>query len=219
MHNVSALVAPVADDALAAELHLDDLLELMVAVGPLFKLSNLLKTRRGRHELEDAVDRQSAAQLGLEGRRLEAWHDHQTLAGEVNWGVDIEETRRPTNLLQIGLSEGLVDYQVEHRLLDVVIFVRELVVEVDGFSGLHGDLDMDVVTSEIDFPVDRFADLVESEHRLASGDEGANRSLDLLPFHAEDLKHFVSLPELIWTHFKAVLVDHQVVGQAQLVQI
>ena len=55
-YTVGPLVAPVGDDRLSREFHADELLPLMVAVGVSAHLSDPLKTRRRRHELEDIVN-------------------------------------------------------------------------------------------------------------------------------------------------------------------
>ena len=55
---------------------------------------------------------------------------------------------------------------------------------------------------------------VSRQDRLACGDEGTDRFLDGGPLGAEDLKHFVSLPELVWGDVKSVLVHDEVLGQA-----
>ena len=43
VHDIGALIAPIANDTLTAELHLDHLLVLMITVRPFLKLSNFLK--------------------------------------------------------------------------------------------------------------------------------------------------------------------------------
>ena len=43
VHDIGTLIAPVSNDTLTAELHLDHLLVLMITVRPFLKLSNFLK--------------------------------------------------------------------------------------------------------------------------------------------------------------------------------
>ena len=43
VHDIGTLIAPVSNDTLTDELHLDHLLVLMITVRPFLKLSNFLK--------------------------------------------------------------------------------------------------------------------------------------------------------------------------------
>lgn len=67
MNNVGALVAPVADHTLAAELSTNHLLVVAVAVRSILQLSDLLEAGRGAHELEDRVNSKGATKLSLKG--------------------------------------------------------------------------------------------------------------------------------------------------------
>ena len=175
MHDVCSFGAPVSDDTLAAELSPYHLLEVIFVRGSVLELANLRQAGDCREELEDAVDRQSAAHLGLESRRFETRHDHQALSFKVDRRGDIEETRRSSDLLQIGLPESLIDDQVQDHLLDIIVLVDKRIVQVDLLASLSRDLDMDVVASEINLPIDAFGDLVEREDIPACWDEGTNR--------------------------------------------
>ena len=73
---------------------------------------------------------------------------------EVNGRRSVKEARRPTDLLQICLPEGLVYDQVEHGLLYVIVLIDKLVVQVDGLTCLGRDFDLHIFTSEIDLPID-----------------------------------------------------------------
>lgn len=219
MDDVGPLVAPIANHAFPAELSQHHLLIAALTARPVLQLTDLLQTRSGAHELEDGVDGQSAAKLGLEGRGFEARHDHEVGARQVNLLREIKEARRPADLLQTCLSEGLVDDQVEDHLLHVVIFVGKFIIEKETLSSLLGDLDRDFVAPEVDSEFDRLSQLLQNQNSLARWDEWPDRRLDLLPFGSEDAQHFVCLPKLIWGHLKRVLKDCQRAFEAQLVQV
>ena len=93
VHDVGALGSPVPDDALAIKLELDQLLELEIVSGTISDLVDFLQTRSRRHELEDAVDRQSASKLCLESTRLEPRHNQELLSLKINRGLSVEESR------------------------------------------------------------------------------------------------------------------------------
>ena len=154
VNDVGTLAAPVSDHTLASELQFDHLMELALAVRPLLKFADFLKARGCRHELEDTIDSQCATKLCLEGTCLKSRHDHETLLVQVDDRRCVKEPRGSTDLLKIGLSEGLIDYQVEDCLLDVVVFVDKLVIQVDWLACLSSNLDLDVIASEVDVPFD-----------------------------------------------------------------
>ncbi len=62
---VSALVAPVCDDAFTAKFELHPLLPHALARGFVFNLQNSIETTLGRHELEDRIHHQGAPHLAL----------------------------------------------------------------------------------------------------------------------------------------------------------
>ncbi len=72
--NVLALVAPVSNDALFAELHFASLNPLMLSLLRIliFQFNYSIKTAIRRHELKNRVDHQCAPKLTLESRGLKA---------------------------------------------------------------------------------------------------------------------------------------------------
>ena len=131
----------------------------------------------------------------------------------------IKEPWRPADLLQFGLSEGLINDQVQDSLLHVVVLVDKLIIQVDRLTCRDVNLDLHIITPEVDVPDERLWNLVEGEDVPASRDEWPNRRFDLLPFGAKDANLLVGLPELLWRDIQAVLEDHQVRCQGELVQI
>ena len=129
----------------------------------------------------------------------------------------IEEPRRPTNLLKIGLSECLINDQVQDSLLHVIVLVDKLIIQVDRLTYRDVNLDLHIITPEVDVPDERLWNLVEGEDVPASWDEWPDRRFDLLPFCAKDANLLVGLPELLWCDVQAVLEDHEVRCQGELV--
>ena len=69
---ISALVAPISDDAGVDDLELYQFFELAVVSGVTFQVINLVKTSNGRHEAEEGVDSHSHTRLTHEDGGLVA---------------------------------------------------------------------------------------------------------------------------------------------------
>lgn len=170
VHSVGTLVAPVSDDGLAAELESDGLLPLVVALVVLTHLHDALQARLRRHELENVVHCQSDSKLRLKGRCLETRPHSQPDPIQVNRIVHIEEARRPSKLLQIGLAESLLQDDVDEVLADIVILVVEGVSQLDLSTSLNIDLDLGFLTTESCLEDQSLLKLSQRIDRLATRD-------------------------------------------------
>lgn len=58
-------------------------------------------------------------------------------------GLTIEEARRPTQLLKVSLTEGLLDDDVQEVLVHLVLLVLKLAVQVDQRLALNQNFDFE----------------------------------------------------------------------------
>ena len=114
--DVGSLGSPISNHRFIAELETDNLLELRLTVRSLLDLENPVKTSLGGHELENVVNGKSNSKLTLEGRSFETFPDPQAIIWKLNSMVHIKEAGRATKLLQLCLSEGLLDDNIEEVL-------------------------------------------------------------------------------------------------------
>ena len=61
--------------------------------------------------------------------------------------MDVEKARRSSELLQIGLSEGLLEDDVNKILANIVILVLERSCQVNLAPGIFINLDLGLLTS------------------------------------------------------------------------
>lgn len=127
VNHITSLVTPVSDNGPSGEVlvnlflrerQTDILMNLL-----LDHIRNLVKHGLSRHELVDVVDNQSAPRLVVEGRGSEAGPVLQLHTWHVFSFRDVKESRTLSNLLQLGVSESLLDDDVE-QVVDNVVFLH-----------------------------------------------------------------------------------------------
>ena len=168
--NVSSLVTPVRDDGFLRELSSAHLLPAVLIVSLVLELEHSREAAGGRHELEDVVDGQGDAVLGVEGGCLEAGPDLEALPGEIDRVHDVEEPWRATDLLQAGVSESLLDDDVDQVLGDRVVLVDEVGRQIHSGDLVLINLD-DAGGAAVNCrPLKSLVDLVNSIDGLAGDD-------------------------------------------------
>lgn len=110
----------------------------MLVLGVALQLINLHETRGSRHELEDAVHAKHSSKVALDSSSLEPTPDLNSSLLEFDRVGGIEESRSLSDLLKVGLSERLLNDDVEEGVHHGLAFsVVGVVSEVDSdFSGL-----------------------------------------------------------------------------------
>lgn len=128
---VLTLIAPISDDAFVCELKTTTLLPPVSVVLRihLLQLKHALKTACCRHKLEDGVDYKRAAELALKCRGFETGENPDFTALKLDHRLGIEKPWDFPDLLQISLSESLLNDDVDHRLADSVLRIFKLVVK------------------------------------------------------------------------------------------
>ena len=76
----------------------------------------------------------------------------------------------------------MIDDQVENSLFDIVILVLKFIIEIYFFLRLDWYLYIRVLTSDVDVPINRLANLGKSQNSLTCWDKRSDSSRDLLPF-------------------------------------
>lgn len=113
----------------------------MISLVIVVHLTDALQTRRGRHELEDIVHGKSATHLCLAGGCLEARPHLETNMRNISDILNVEEARRSSKLLQIGLSESLFEDDIDEVLAHVIVLILKVVSQMDVAASLNVNLD------------------------------------------------------------------------------
>ena len=121
---------------------------LVLATIVVLHLPDALEAGLGRHELEDVVHGESNTNLSLTGRCLETRPHLEANSRKVGDVLDVEEAWRSPQLLQIGLSEGLLEDHIDEILTDIVVLVLKVVSQVNVAPRFRVDLDCTLDTSE-----------------------------------------------------------------------
>lgn len=155
----------------------------------------------------------------MEGGGLEARPHAQTNSVEVDGLVDVEEARRAAELLEVGLTEGLLQDDIDQVLADVVVLIVEVVRQVDLHTRVLVNHDLCLLSSKRSLEHQGVLQLRESVDRLATDDIGTKSLLEggLLSF--DDVVDTVRLPVFIWLDLQHVLVDASVLAQSQPVLV
>ena len=214
--DVSSLVTPVRNDGFLRELSSAHLLPAVLIRRVLLELKHAREAAGGRHELEDVVDGQGDAVLRVESGCLEAGPDLEALSWEIDRIHDVEESWRTTDLLQAGVSESLLDDDVDQVLGDRVVLVDKVRGQVHSGALVLVDLDDTSGTTVDCRPLKSLIDLMNSIDGLAGDNILPKSLLESHPLGADDGVDLVGLPELVGLDVEDVLVDKQVFSQGQL---
>jgi len=137
----------------------------------------------------------------------------------VNWLINIEEARRFTNLLHLGVSEGSLNDDVDQLLSSRVRLIAERILQVK--RGVSIDLDHDVVGCAVERGGELcvFLKLRHQVDHFTRADVEAKGGVHLLAFRAKDLNDHGSIVELKAEDVNAILVHRDVCTQRQLVLV
>ena len=135
---------------------------------------------------------------------------------EINRVHDVKEPWRATDLLQAGVSESLLDDDVDQVLGDRVVLVDEVGGQIHSGDLVLINLD-DAGGATVNCrPLESLVNLVNSIDGLAGDDILSKSLLECEPLGADDGMNLVGLPELIGLDVEDVLVDKEVLAQGQL---
>lgn len=131
IYNVLSLVTPVSNDALVTELHFAALNPLMLTLlwKFIFQFKYTIKATICWHELKNWVHNQSTPKLTLEGWGLETRKNSKFALSQINDILGIKEPWDFTNLLEVGITEGLFDNDINQVLADSVVLIFKFTIK------------------------------------------------------------------------------------------
>ena len=133
--------------------------------------------------------------------------------------IDIEEARRAPELLQICLTEGLLQDDVDQVLSDIVVLVLEVVGQVDLGLGLLINRDASRLSFEDCGKKKRLVQLCQRVNCFTTDDVRSQGLLQGSLLRSDDLVDSRSLPELVWLDVQHVLVHASVLPKRQTILI
>lgn len=191
----------------------------MVSLVIVIHLTDALQTGRRSHELEDIIHGKSAAHLGLAGRCLEAWPHLEANVRNISDILHVEEARWSSKLLQIGLSEGLLEDDVDEVLANVVVLVLKVVGQMDIAASLNIDLDRGWSTTIGCLENESFLELRQRVDHLSTYAEDTDSLLEGCLLGSDDLMDLVGLPEFVRLDLESILVHASILSKGQPVLV
>ena len=155
----------------------------------------------------------------MESRGFEARPHLKADLVEISRSVNVEEAGRATQLLQIGLTESLLQNDIDEVLTHVVVLVCEAVREMDLAACVLVNGDHGLFTAKHRLEHKRLLQLRQSVYGLSTDDIKAKGLLERGLLTLDDLVDAMSLPELIWLDIQDILIDTSILAKSQPVLI
>ena len=133
--------------------------------------------------------------------------------------IDIKEAWRATKLLQIGLSEGLLQDHIDQVHAHIVVLVLERVRQLDLSACLNIDLDLSLLTPERRLKDQCLLELRQRVDRLTARHIVTKSCLKSLLLGADNLMDEMGFPELVRFDLQHVLPNRDILAQNQFVLV
>lgn len=133
--------------------------------------------------------------------------------------LHVEETRRATQLLQVRLTERLLDDNVQQVLTHRVLLVNEVFGEKDLLARFTVNFDDALLALETGLELERLVNFGERVDGLARDDELPEGLLEGGALRANNCVHLVRLPELGGTNFEGILKHAHILSQRETVLV